>query len=137
MAYEVFKRSSVRVEEPTLSLVPDGRITMNAAATRVLAEAGVRSVLLLWDKINHKIAIKAAPKGDKNAYTISFSHRSQASSLRAKLFFNHIGWSAPKRQMLPATWDKVNRLLEAILPQDNMGSDSKRRTKPGTMASRF
>ena len=46
MAYEVFKRTGVRVEEPALSLVPDGRIALNAAAVRVLTQAGVKSVLL-------------------------------------------------------------------------------------------
>jgi hypothetical protein len=127
MAYEVFMRSVVRVKQPTLSLVPDGRITLNAAATRALAEANVRFVLLLWDKASDKIAIKAAPKGDKNAYTVSFSHNRQASSLRAKLFMSHIGWSLPKRQMLPATWDKDNKLLEAVLPQGHFGLRKQRR----------
>jgi hypothetical protein len=71
MAYEVFKRTGVRVEQPALALTPDGRIALNATATRVLVEAEVKTVLLLWDSENHKVAIKPVPKGDKNAYTVS------------------------------------------------------------------
>jgi hypothetical protein len=121
MAYEVFKRTSVRVEEPTLSVAPDGRIALNAAAARALAEAGVKSVLLLWDKVNGKLAIKAAPRGDRNAYVVSFTRGKQAGTLRAKLFLNHIGWSAPRRETLAATWDPKEGMLEVTLPRVTVG----------------
>ena len=135
MAYEVFERTSVRVEEPTLSLVPDGRIVLNAAAARILAAAGVKSVLLLWDQSNNRVGIKAAPKRDRNAYAVSFSRDGHSASLRAKLFFSHIGWSAPRREMSPATWDPKERMLEVTLPREFLGSygarDTKQRTKTG------
>jgi hypothetical protein len=135
MAYETFKRTSVRVEEPALSLVPDGRITLNAAAARVLAEAGVKSVLLLWDNINNKLAIKATAKGDQNAYTVSLSHNRQAGSLRAKLFLDHIGWNAPRRKMLPATWDTKERMLEVTVPREFVSSARAKNAKQRTKAS--
>ena len=116
MAYELFKRTGVRVESPTLSIVPDGRIWINAAATRILVEAGVKAVLLLWDKANHKVAVKAAPKGDKNAYAVSLTPHSHSGSLRAKAFIAHIGWSAPTREMLPAAWNQKERMFEVTLP---------------------
>jgi hypothetical protein len=122
MAYEVFKRTAVRVEEPSLSLVPDGRIALNAAAVRVLTGAGVKSVLLLWDKTNYKIALKAAPKGDKNAYAVSVVRDSHSGSLRAKALLTHIGWNAPKRTMLPATWHQHEKMLEVTLPPEYVGS---------------
>jgi hypothetical protein len=118
VAYETFKRTSVRVEDPALSLTPDGRIVLNAAAARKMAEAGVKSVLLLWDKLNTKLAIKAAPKGDKNAFTVSFSHDKHAGSLRAKSFFTYIGWNAPLRLMLSATWDPKAMMLEVAIPPE-------------------
>jgi hypothetical protein len=133
MAYEVFKRTGVRVEEPALSLVPDGRIALNAAAVRVLSEAGVKSVLLLWDKTNNRVALKAATKGDKNAYAVSIVRDSHSGSLRARSFFGHIGWSAPKRTLLPATWNAQEKMLEITLPQEHVGSapspDVKRKSK--------
>jgi hypothetical protein len=133
MAYEVFKRTAVRVEEPSLSLVPDGRIALNAAAVRILTEAGVKSVLLLWDKTNNKVALKAAAKSDKNSYAVSIVRDSHSGSLRAKSFLGHIGWNAPKRTMLPATWNEKDKMFEIALPQEYISSamsgDPKRKAK--------
>ena len=133
MAYEVFKRTSVRVEEPALSLVPDGRIALNAAAVRVLTQARVKSVLLLWDKTSNRVALKDAAKGDKNAYAVSIVRDSHSGSLRAKSFLAHIGWSAPKRMMLPATWNEKQKMFEITLPQEHINSatspDAKRKSK--------
>src|SRR4029077_18491492 len=133
MAYEVFKRTSVRVEEPALSLVPDGRIALNAAAVRVLTQARVKSVLLLWDKTSNRVALKDAAKGDKNAYAVSIVRDSHSGSLRAKSFLAHIGWSAPKRMMLPATWSEKEKMFEIVLPQEYVssaiGAGDKRKAK--------
>lgn len=35
MTYEVFKRTGARVETPTISIVPEGRIAINSAAVRI------------------------------------------------------------------------------------------------------
>lgn len=133
MAYEVFKRTAVRVEEPSISLVPDGRMALNAAAVRILTRAAIKAVLLLWDKSNNKIALKAAAKGDKNAYAVSIVRDSHSGSLRAKSFLGHIGWSAPKRTLLPATWSEKEKMFEITLPQDHISSaataDAKRKSK--------
>jgi hypothetical protein len=123
MAYEVFKRTGVRVEQPTLSILPDGRIALNAAAARVLVAAGVKSAILLWDKSNNKLAIKNAPKGDKNAFAVSIVRGSHSGSLRAKSFLNHIGWSSSRREMLLAVWDPKEMMLEVTLPRQIVGSD--------------
>jgi hypothetical protein len=122
MAYEVFTRTAIRVDEPSLSLVPDGRIALNAAAARILAEAGVKSVLLLWDSNNKRVALKATAKGDKNAYAVSILRDSHSGSLRAKSFLSHIGWNAPKRTMLPATWNGKEKMLEITLPNEQFSS---------------
>lgn len=121
MAYEVFKRTGVRVAEPSVSLVPDGRIALNAAAVRVLTEAGVKSVLLLWDKATNKLALKAASKGDKNSYAVSIVRNSHSGSLRTKAFLGHIGWSAPTRTALPATWSEKDKMFEITLPEEFVG----------------
>jgi hypothetical protein len=128
MAYEVFKRTGFRVEEPALSLVPDGRIALNAAAARVLREAGVRSVLLLWDKGSNRVAVKATAKGDKDAYAVSLPLNSHSGSLRAKSFLSHIGWSAPKRTLLLATWNAKEKMFEITLPHEYLSSARKAKT---------
>jgi hypothetical protein len=129
MAYEVFTRTAVRVEEPTISLVPDGRMAFNAAAVRILIEAGVTSVLLLWDKSNYKVALKAATKADKNSYAVSIVRASHSGSLRVKSFLHHIGWNAPKRTMLPMKWRERDRMFELTLPREYVGSEMSRGLK--------
>jgi len=121
MAYEVFQRTGVRVDEPTLSITPDGRMVLNAAAARIFEQYTVRFVLLLWDRDNHKVALKAAHKGDKNAYAVSRVSSKHSMSLRAKLFLDHIGWNAPRREILPATWSDRDRRLEIALPRKYIG----------------
>jgi hypothetical protein len=123
MAYEVFERTGVRVEAPALSITADGRMVINAAATRLLIEAGVKSVLLLWDKSNRRMAMKATKKGDKNAYAVSMSPGKYSGSLRAKAFMAHIGWRAPRREMLLATWNAKEKMFELTLPEKYLRSD--------------
>jgi hypothetical protein len=122
MAYEVFKRTGVRVESPTLSIKPDGRITINAAAVRILNRASVKAVLLLWDKANSRMALKAASRADRSTYAVSMTGH-HSGSLRAKSFLAHIGWNAPRREMLPAVWDEKEKMFEVSLPPQYVGSD--------------
>ena len=124
MAYELFKRSAVRVETPSIALVPDGRIGFNAAAARILRENGVKSVFLLWDRENRKIALKAAAKGERNAFAVSLVRQSHSGSLRAKSFFAHLGLKLTKRELLPASWDAQKKMLEVALPE-KLNSSSK------------
>jgi len=129
MAYEVFKRTGARVESPTLSIVPEGRIAINAAAARIFVSLEIKSVLLLWDRSNHKLAIKAAHKGDKNAYAVSIAPASHSGSLRAKTFLSYIGWNARKREMIPATWNEKEEMLEATLPAEYLETEKARAVK--------
>jgi hypothetical protein len=115
VAYETFERSSVRVEDPMLSVRPDGRITLNAAASRLFQAAGVKAVRILWDKIRCGIALQGVSKGDKNSYTVSFS-RGRSASITPKAFLTYIGWTSTKLQTVPARWEPKQKLLEAELP---------------------
>ena len=121
MAYEVFSRTSVRVEEPSVSITLDRRIVLNSAAARIFTKAGVRTVLLLWDQTNRKLAIKATHREDKNGYAVSLPHNGHSGSIRAKSFLNYIGWSAQQRENLSATWDESEKMLEATLLAKHLG----------------
>jgi hypothetical protein len=123
VAYEVFERGVIRVEEPVVSILPDGRLTLNAAATRAVEKAGVKTVRILWDKLKYGIALQASDKGDKNSYSIAFS-RGRSASVSLKAFLTSIGWSANRRQSVPARWDSSRRMLEAELPARYVGSRS-------------
>ena len=122
MAYEVFQRTGARVEEPALSITPGGNLVFNAAATRILMAAGVKAALLLWDKSTNKLAIRAASKGDKNAYAVTLAPGHSSGSLRAKLFLNYVGWSATRREAVLLTWNEKEKMLETILPSKYVGS---------------
>jgi hypothetical protein len=102
--------------------VPDGRIAINAAAVRIFKEARISSVLLLWDEKNHRMALKAAQKNDKNAYAVSFSE-GRSASIRAKSFVAHIRWKARNRERLSASWNEKELLLEVALPSEHIGSE--------------
>jgi hypothetical protein len=115
MAYQVFHKTATRVETPALTIRASAKIAINAAATRILVAAGVRSVLLLWDSSSRKIALKAAPKGDKNAFLISIPHSRNAGSVRAKTFLRHIGWKASQPVRFAATWNEKEKMLEIEL----------------------
>lgn len=121
MAYEVFKRTGVRVEEPTLAITPQGTIVFNAAASRILTKAGVTAVLLLWDKSTNKFAIKATSKGDRNAYAVSPAHGRSSGSLRARMFLSYVGWGAKHRESLEVTWNEKEKMLETVLPPKFIG----------------
>src|SRR5579871_986634 len=118
MAYEVFERTSTRVEEPAISVRPEGRIAVNAASARILKQAGIKTVVLLWDKSHRKIALKAASKADMNAYAVSFTG-THSGIIRAKAFLEHIGWMTLRSRMLPATWNEKEKMLEVTLPALN------------------
>jgi hypothetical protein len=106
----------VRVEKPTLSIISVGRIGFNAAACRTLEQNAVKSVVILWDRSAHSIALQPAAKGDHDSYVITFRRDGHAATFAAKAFLKHIGWSATGRQTVPATWNASQRLLEAKLP---------------------
>ena len=88
MAYERFEKQSVRVLDPTLSLAKSGKIALNAAAGRIMQEAGIKSVVILWDKTSYGIALQAAHKGDRNAYTLSFATDTGGATCAAKSFLS-------------------------------------------------
>jgi len=133
MPYEVFQRTTVRVGEPTLSITLQGKMGLNSAAARIFAEAGIKFVLVLWDKVSNKCALKATLKTDVNAYRVSVAPNKSGGTLAAKSFLSHIGWSAPHRETLPATWNEKEKILEVTLPQKYLGSEMagvrKRKTK--------
>lgn len=121
MAYEAFERQSIRIEEPAIAIAPDGKISLNAAATRLFEEAKVQAVKILWDKTKCGIALKSVPKTDTSAFSIAFGDRHSQATLTAKTFLRYIGWTADRRQTVRAKWDAQQRMLEAEFPTRFVG----------------
>ncbi|MGC2248729.1 MAG: hypothetical protein WA609_19150 [Terriglobales bacterium] len=120
MAYETFERTSVRVSDPTISVTTDGRIAINAAASRLLAKAAAQAVRILWDQATCCVALQAAPKNDTNAFSITFIE-GRSATIAAKSFLKRLGWSADRRQTVPAKWNERQKMLEAQLPPGFVG----------------
>jgi len=124
VAYELFERSAVRVDTPALSVAPGGRVNVNAAACRLLREAGIKTIVILWDRLNNKMALRAAPNDEKNSFTITFG-TNYSGSFRAKSFFDHIGWRATEMIVLSAKWNASEKMLEVSLPAQTFRSGGK------------
>jgi hypothetical protein len=116
MPYEIFKRTGIRVEEPTVAITPRGTIVFNAAASRIMVGAAIKAVFLLWDKSANKLAFKAASRKDKDAFVVSQATGRSSGSLKAKSFLTYIGWQAKKRESFSATWNEEEKMLEITLP---------------------
>lgn len=121
MAYEAFERTVTRPGSPMLSVLPDGRITFNAAASRLFQAEGVEAVRILWDREKCGVALKASGKSDRNAYSIYFS-RGRSAAISPKAFLAYIGWSARKRYTVPAKWNQRQKMIEAELPRKFIAS---------------
>jgi hypothetical protein len=116
MAYEVFRRKAVRVESPTLAITMTGRIVVNAAGCRILRGAALKQVILLWDGGVRRMALKGATRGEKHAFTITFSPEGSSGILSATTFLRHIGWRAAERVTLPASWNEADKMFEVVVP---------------------
>jgi hypothetical protein len=124
----MFERTAVRVEDPTVSLTKDGRIALNAAASRLLQKAGAKAVRILWDRTTCGIALQVAQKGDKNAFSVSFNGRSH--TITAKRFLEYIGWKSDRRQTFEARWNAQQKMLETVLPPRLVKVRGDRQAKP-------
>jgi hypothetical protein len=117
VAYEVFSKKLTRTDSPMLALAPNGRIALNAAACRILDDAGVKSVTVLWDADARKLALRGSTGGG-DSYALTFTPDRHSASLAAKAFMRHIGWDAKERRVFPAAWNAQKKMLEADLNKD-------------------
>jgi hypothetical protein len=81
-------------------------------------------VVILWDSARNRIAIKAAPKGDKNSFTATFTSHNNSATFSSKSFLRHIGRSAAKREILATTWNAKEKMFEVTLPLQYLASGS-------------
>lgn len=131
MAYETFKRQSVSVEGPAVTVAPlaDGRIALNAPATRLLKKAGITAVRILWDRTTFGLAIQGTQKGDEDSYSVVFGRGGRQAAFSAKAFLRYIGWSCDHRQTVRATWDEQQKMLEVRLPLRYVRTRPQKETK--------
>jgi hypothetical protein len=130
MGYEIFTRKISRVGTPAVSLNTLGRMGLNKAATRVLEREAVEYVLLLWDRENHRIAIRPIKKKDGRAYHLSYGKKGNGSGFSAKTFFDYIGYDYSETRSLPAEWNEGEGIFELEVPVEHLKDEKQRRLLP-------
>jgi hypothetical protein len=115
MAYEIFQREVIRASTPTVTLNSRGRLVLNVAATKIFHDAGIDNVFLLWDKEQHRFAIKETAKKDPRTVRVRYSANSKWAAISAKGFLQLVGHDPTKTVPYAATWNEDERMLEVSM----------------------
>ena len=126
MAYELFHNKAAKFSSPQLT-IRSGRIAFNADAGDILARVGMRFAHLLWDVAACRIAVRPTTKEDDNAFKVSIPKGKRGGTISAQSFLNYIQWRASQPVVIDAQWNEAERLLEAPLPKEHIGTGEKGR----------
>jgi hypothetical protein len=132
MAYELFDSKAAKIGSPQLT-IRGGRIAFNADAGEVLSKSG-KFAHLLWDGAASRLAIRPLGKEDARAFKLSFKQGLRGGTISAHSFLKYIRWNATSPVAVSAEWNDRERILEALLPREHVGSsaqtqESHRKTK--------
>ena len=120
MPYELFTDKAARLGSPALTITTDGRLSLNADAGDIMREAKARFVQLLWDREEHRIALRPVSRIDEHSYRLtSAAGRKRGMALSAKSFLRHIEWDFSKTCTLPVSWNEKDKMLVAVLPSEH------------------
>ncbi|MGA2184327.1 MAG: hypothetical protein ABSH47_14990 [Bryobacteraceae bacterium] len=126
MAYELFHNKAAKFSSPHLT-IQGGRILFNAGAGDIVARVGMKFVHLLWDGTACKVAIRPITKEDGNTFKVSIRRGKRGCTISAQSFLNHIQWRASQPVTVDVRWNEAERLLEASLPREHVGTAETRR----------
>lgn len=133
MPYEVFTRKQHRIQSPAVSIHPAGRMYFNQEATSQLQAAGVKRILLLWDKEHCRLGLKSATKSDKRAYNIAFSYKGSGAGVTAKQFLKWINYdTTPGTLTIEAEWNDKEKMFEVTIPREKVGKETSSKEKGKT-----
>ena len=116
MAWQVIERKVMRSTAPSIAISKQGRLNFNGAATKILHDGGIESVLLLWDADARKIGIQRVGKRDSRGYTVRFAPKYNWSGFAAKNFLEQINYDYTKTVSYPAEWDRTDEMFVFSLP---------------------
>jgi len=117
MGYEIYQREVTRVSTPAITLNARGRLVFNVAATKIIHEAGVDNVFLLWDQERRKFAVKATAKKDHRTVRVRYAANNKWAAISAKGFLQHIGHDVTKTVSLTAVWNDQENMFEVAMPE--------------------
>jgi hypothetical protein len=116
--YKIYPRNLARASSPVVSATKLGRITLNAAAARIMADKHVENVFLLWDAEARKFALKPSEKPDATAYQLRFAPENAGAGFSAKPFLRLIGYEFEQTTPLSTHWIETEGILEVTLPSE-------------------
>jgi hypothetical protein len=131
MGYEIYQRETVRVSTPAITLNARGRLVFNVAATKLLHDAGVDNVFLMWDGERRRFAVRATAKKDSRTVRVRYSANSKWAAISAKGFLELIGHDPAKTISYPAIWNEGESMLEVSLSgQEELPIEAPTREEP-------
>ena len=117
MAYSIYDRKRTHTTPLAVTIIACGRICLNAAASRILQRNGVKRVLLLYDAVERKIALRSISRNDRRAYAVTYSPVVKQAQVHGSCFLLNIGWDRGNYYRLYADWDGEYDTLAFIVPQ--------------------
>jgi hypothetical protein len=110
---EWFTKKTPRLGSPLLSFSKLGQVTFNQTAARILQKEPVEYLMIGWDPLENKIAMKAiANTKDPRAYKIRYNDKGNGASFSAKTFLDHAGIEYSERKPIPI---EINTNAEVFL----------------------
>lgn len=85
----------------------------------------MRFVHLFWDSIACMLAIHPVTKEDDNTFKLSIPKGRHGGTISAQSFLNYIQWRTSQPVSIAANWNEGERLLEAVMPKEHVGSKEK------------
>jgi hypothetical protein len=116
--YKIYPRNLARASSPVVSATRLGRITLNAAAARIMVEKRTENVFLLWDADARKFALKPSDKPDATAYQLRFAPENAGAGFSAKPFLRLLGYDFEETVALATEWLENDQILEVTLPSE-------------------
>ena len=130
LAYQIFEKKATRMGTPAVTVLKNGRMALNSAATQVLHKNAVEFVLLLWDEDNLRLALRPISKRDSRAYKITYGLNNSGSSFSAKSFMDHIGWNLSANHTVAMAWNESEGMLEASVPPNFLKDSRQQKLLP-------
>jgi hypothetical protein len=126
MPYEVFTKKTPRMGTPTVTFSKIGQIAFNQSASRLLQKSAIESILLLWDPMESKFALKSTSnKKDPRAYRIRYNDKGNGCSFSAKTFLDHAGIDYSERKAIPIDINPdMEMFVEVKVPETMMKKKS-------------
>jgi hypothetical protein len=117
MAYELFTIKATRLGSPTLTIKPDGRVSLNADAGDLMSRVGAKFVQILWDAELRKLALRPLAEQAESAYKLLVRPgKRRGTAFSALTFLRYIGWDLSNTVTIAVEWNEKKKLLEATLP---------------------